>query len=82
MKKSLTLISLIAALAAGSAGAAGTTAGTTIQNTATATFTDPDGNPLKDGNNNPYGTTANPLSSNTVSTTGARLEFICAICSS
>lgn len=69
MKKSLTLISLIAALAAGSAGAAGTTAGTTIQNTATATFTDPDGNPLKDGNNNPYGTTANPLSSNTVSTT-------------
>ncbi|MFC6802271.1 hypothetical protein ACFQDE_11575 [Deinococcus caeni] len=41
MKRSTQLIALMAALAAGSASAAGTLAGTTIENTATATFDDP-----------------------------------------
>ncbi|WP_291430168.1 hypothetical protein [Deinococcus sp.] len=59
MKRSTQLIALMAALAAGSAGAAGTLAGTTISNTATASFDDP-ANP-----------TAAPLksTSNTVTTT-------------
>ncbi|GGS28184.1 DUF11 domain-containing protein [Deinococcus knuensis] len=41
MKRSTQLIALMAALAAGSASAAGTLAGTTIENTATASFEDP-----------------------------------------
>ncbi|MBZ9712398.1 hypothetical protein [Deinococcus multiflagellatus] len=57
MKKSTTLLALMSALAVGSASAAGTLSGTTIQNTATASFQDP-GNP---------GTTISSTS-NTVST--------------
>lgn len=53
------VLALMVALAAGVAGATGTTAGTVIQNTASATFTDPN-------TNNPVAT---PSVSNTVSTT-------------
>ncbi|GHF52125.1 putative repeat protein (TIGR01451 family) [Deinococcus metalli] len=60
MQKAPALLALIAALAAGSASAAGTLAGTTITNTASAEFPDP---------NNPTDPTKNISSpSNTVST--------------
>ncbi|MFC6749893.1 hypothetical protein [Deinococcus aquaticus] len=52
MKRSTQLIALMAALAAGSASAAGTLAGTTIENTATASFDDPaTGAPLNSTSN-------------------------------
>ena len=52
MKRHTQLIALMAALAAGTAAAEGTIAGTTIENTATATFDDPTtGTPLNSTSN-------------------------------
>ncbi|WP_407569078.1 beta strand repeat-containing protein [Deinococcus altitudinis] len=62
------VLALMVALAAGVAGAAGTTAGTVIQNTASATYTDPSTNlPAVPAAGSPAGTP--PAVSNTVSTT-------------
>ncbi|WP_424951279.1 hypothetical protein [Deinococcus sp.] len=59
MKLNQKVFALLVALAAGAAGAAGTTAGTVIQNTASALYTDPATN----------ATVTTPAVSNTVSTT-------------
>lgn len=70
MHTSKRLISLLAALALGSAAAAGTQAGTQVQNTATATYFDQNGQPVIDPNTGlEVGTVNKPQSSNQVTTT-------------
>lgn len=66
MKKSLPLIALIAALAAGNASAAGTLAGTSISNTASATYADPSGNPQPEVKSNTVTTTVQEVPGFTV----------------